>query len=257
MLRSAKHLEGYRIQARDELIGHVSQFYFDDRNWNITDVVVEIGSWLHERAVLLAPMSIIEVDDASKTVHAALTIDQIKRSPDVRSHKPVALRQPHDYHLYLGWPNYLSLEVLDQLSRYRSATATMSELEKSVTATQPAQRDADAHLRSSNVVGRYRIIAVNGEIGHIEDFLIDDRTWTIRYAIADTRNWWHGKTVLLSTNWILWVSWAESTAYVGLTRESIASAPEFNPERPLTRDYETKLYAHHHRTPYWNTAGPV
>lgn len=257
MLRSAKHLEGYRIQARDGIIGRLGQFYFDDRTWGITDVVVEVGTWLHERAVLLAPMSIIEVNDANKTIHVALTMEQIKRSPDVRSHRPVALRQPHDYHLYLGWPNYLSLEVLEELSRDRSEAPRMSELEKTRLASQPIQRDADAHLRSSNVVGRYRIIAVNGEIGHIEDFLIDDQTWTIRYAVADTRNWWHGKTVLLSTNWILWVSWAESTAYVGLTRESIASAPEFNPGQPLTRDYEMKLYAHHQRKPYWKAHTPA
>src|SRR5262245_50538916 len=98
MLRSTKHLEGYRIQTRDGVIGRLSQFYFDDRTWGVTDVVVEIGTWLHERAVLIAPMSIVDVNDVDKRVHVALTSEQIRRSPDVHSHKPVALRQPHDYY---------------------------------------------------------------------------------------------------------------------------------------------------------------
>ena len=48
-------------------------------------------------------------------------------------------------------------------------------------------------------------MAVDGEIGHIEDFIMDDETWTIRYAVADTGNWSSGKKVLLSTEWVLWI----------------------------------------------------
>lgn len=230
MLRSTRSLGDYRIQATDGEVGFLDQFYFDDRNWNISYAVVEIGTWLHNKRILLSPTSITSVDEVSKTIQTELTVEQIKRSSDVHSHTPLALREPHDYYLYFGWPNYLGMG------------------QKGTTAQRP---DPDAHLRSANVVGRYRIIALDGEIGHIDDFLVDDSTWTIRYVVADTRNWWPGKKVLLATDWILWMSWAESNAYVNLTRHRIATAPEYDPRRPLTRDYEIELYAYHHRLPYW------
>jgi hypothetical protein len=63
----------------------------------------------------------------------------------------------------------------------------------------------DPHLRSTHQVTDYHIQAKDGEIGHVEDFIIDDETWAIRYLIVDTRNWWPGK---------------KSTAFTTMDRES-------------------------------------
>ena len=58
--------------------------------------------------------------------------------------------------------------------------------------------DGDPHRRSIAVVTGYHIHASDGQIGHVENFLIDDATWGIRYLVIDTRNWWPGKHVLVS-----------------------------------------------------------
>jgi hypothetical protein len=68
----------------------------------------------------------------------------------------------------------------------------------------------DPHLRSTDNVSGHNIQAKDGEIGHVEDFIIDDETWAIRYLIIDTKNWWPGKKVLVSPLWIDRVSWSES-----------------------------------------------
>ena len=88
-------------------------------------------------------------------------------------------------------------------------------------------------------VSGYHIQAADGEIGHVEDFIIDDETWAIRYLIVDTRNWWPGKKVLVSPQWIERVSWSESKVFVNLSREAIRQSPEYRMESLLTRDYET------------------
>ena len=79
----------------------------------------------------------------------------------------------------------------------------------------------DPHLRSTLEVNRYQIQAADGEIGHVEDFIIDDETWAIRSLIVDTRNWWPGKKVLVSPQWIERVGRSESKVFVKLTRETI------------------------------------
>jgi hypothetical protein len=97
----------------------------------------------------------------------------------------------------------------------------------------------------------YAIHAKDGEIGHIDDFVIDDETWAIRYAIVDTHNWWPGKKVLISPRWIERVSWSESTVFVNLLRETIKLSPEYTEDSLITRDYEAKLHGHYKREAYW------
>jgi hypothetical protein len=91
------------------------------------------------------------------------------------------------------------------------------------------------------VIGYY-IEATDGEIGHVEDFIIDDKSWAIRYIVVDTVNWWPGKKVVVAPQWIKRVSWAESTVYVYLEREWIKNAPEYDPTAIVNRDYEDRLY---------------
>jgi len=93
--------------------------------------------------------------------------------------------------------------------------------------------------------------AAEGEIGHVEDFIIDDETWAIRYLIIDTRNWWPGKKVLVSPQWIERVSWDESKVFVNLTRAAIKQSPEYTEESLLTRDCETGLHRHYNRQGCW------
>jgi hypothetical protein len=115
----------------------------------------------------------------------------------------------------------------------------------------PGEKVWDPHLCSTNDVSGHHIQAEDGDIGHVEDFIIDDETWAIRYLIVDTRNWWPGKQVLVATQWIERVSWSESTVFVNLTRETIKESPEYTEESLLTRDYEIGLHRHYDREGYW------
>ena len=90
----------------------------------------------------------------------------------------------------------------------------------------------------------YPIHATDGEIGHVEDFMVDDEDWAIRFLVADTLNWLPGKKVILSPKWIKRVQWADSSVYFDLTRESVRNSLEYDPSRPISRDYEAFLLDH-------------
>jgi hypothetical protein len=108
----------------------------------------------------------------------------------------------------------------------------------------------DVHLRSANKVTGYHIEAIDGVIGHIEDFIVDEKTWEIRYMVVDTQNWWPGKKVLVPPQWNDRVSWDDSRVYLDLSRETIKNGPEYHPET-LDRKYEETLYDHYKRPKYW------
>ena len=112
-------------------------------------------------------------------------------------------------------------------------------------------QSTDSHLRSTGGVTTYEIQADDGEIGHVDSFILDDETWAIRYLEVATRNWWPGKKVLVSPAWIKEVSWTQSRVCISLSREAIRSAPEYVESEPITREYEDRLYFHYGQPPYW------
>ena len=106
MLRSTKQLHGDKLGATDGEIGHVKDFYFDDQNWAIRYLVVDTGSWLPGRQVLISPHSLGALDSAGKVLSVKLTRKQIEDSPSIDAHKPVSRQWEEEYYRYYGWPFY-------------------------------------------------------------------------------------------------------------------------------------------------------
>ena len=102
-----------------------------------------------------------------------------------------------------------------------------------------SERRDDPHLRSTGQVTSYHIHATDGEIGHVDDFIVDDENWEIRFLVVDTRNWLSGKNVLISTQSITRVEWADSSVHLDLTRESIKNSPEFISSKAVNRNNQS------------------
>jgi len=245
MLNKAKTLTGYKLDCIDGEIGTVKEFYFDDRHWAIRYLVVDTGNWLMGRQVLISPYALIAVSKEKQQIAIDLTKKQIEDSPSLDSDKPVSRQFEEAYYGHYGWPTYWSGSNLWGAYLYIAR-----DPEKRRASTQD-EKAWDPHLRSTHDVTGHHIQAADGEIGHVDDFIIDDETWAIRYLIIDTRNWWPGKKVLISPQWIERVSWSESKVFVNLPRETIKQSPEYTDDSLLTRDYETRLHRHYNRQGYW------
>src|SRR5665648_975407 len=92
---------------------------------------------------------------------------------------------------------------------------------------------------------------IKPEIGKVKEFYFDDYYWAIRYLIIDTKNWWPGKKVLVSPQWIERINWNESKVFINLLRETIKQSPEYTEDTLLTREYEIELYQYYNRQGYW------
>ena len=91
----------------------------------------------------------------------------------------------------------------------------------------------------------YHLRARDGEIGHVEDFLYDDRDWSIRYLVAGTRNWLPGRQVLVAPARIGAIHWEDRAVEVDVAREEIRMAPPYDPGRAMTPEYEAELARYH------------
>ena len=258
MLRPAKEFKHLKLRACDGDIGKAREFYFDDEHWAVRYLVAETGGWLNGRQVLISPYALKPVNEAEQVLPVELTKKQIEDSPLLYSHLPVSRQYEMQYYKYYGWPKYWGGPSMWGYSTFPlhqhggvnwPGGASLNPVES---AAFPIHREevGDPHLRSTQAVTGHHLQAVDGEIGHVEDFIIDDVTWAIRYLVVDTKNWWPGKHVLIAPQWIERVSWEEAKVFVNLEREKIKGAPAYTPAA-LSRDYELKLYRHYGRFSYW------
>jgi len=201
--------------------------------------------------VLISPISVIHADWQAKRLDVALTKKQVENSPDIATDKPVSRQHEFTYFGYYGYEYYWGGPYLWGSSYYPGGYPTPRTASTEDMADQIERESGDSHLRSTGAVTGYHIEASDGEIGHVDGFIVDDEDWAIRYIEVATKNWWPGKKVLVSPAWIERVSWEDSKVYASLSRESIKNAPEFVDFTPITRDYENRLYAHYSRPPYW------
>lgn len=247
MQQHSKDLKGRAIVATDGDIGTAADFYFDDRSWTIRYLVANTGNWFVGKDVTVSPLAIVKVDASSGPIEVNLTRRQVDGSPIIDPDKPVASQRESSYYDYYGYPCYWMGPYL--WGPLHSPKPTDAD-----PATVPAEGaprgPTDGHLRSAATVSGANIEATDGAIGKVEDLIIDDETWEIRYLVVDAHDWLPNKKVLIAPRWIERVSWDDSTVYVNLSRQAIGSGPEYDP-KALNRDYEGKLYNHYDRPKYW------
>lgn len=241
MLRSEKSLHGYSIEATDGKIGTIHEFFFEDKSWYVRYLVVDTGNLLPGRKVLLFPVTLAKADWNRQAIPVGLSKARIENSPSTDFDKPVSAQHELELHKYYNWAPYWPVAG----EPYGTAVPPV-HLPESEREIKPGAK-GDPHLRSCREVKGYHIQAIDGEIGHVEDFIIDDQEWKIRYFVIDTRNWLPGQKVLISPQWIDDINWAEGTVSINLSCGDVKASPKYDPETPINREYELQLYDYYGR----------
>ena len=192
----------------------------------------------------------VKFDWSAARFHLALTMDKIKNSPSVDVDKPVSRQHERDYYGYYGWPYYWGAEGMWGMGAYPNTLAAGALYNPSA---EYYEEPGDIHLRSAQEVRGYHIQGSDESIGHVDDFIVDDQTWAIRYLVIDTSNWWVGKKVLVAPPWVTSVSWEQRNVYVAMSRQAIKDSPEWNAYAAVNREYETRLYDYYGRPAYWES----
>jgi hypothetical protein len=263
MLRSANAILGHHLHATDGDIGKVHDLYFDDATWTVRYLAVDTGTWLPGRRVLISPASASQPDWTNKTVPVSLSKQAIKDSPPAWTHEPVSVQHEREMAHYFGWTPYWT--TLDGTwgggVGLPITPGEAGELAKTgdVTETKPEETTPEEHegpsLRSVREVTGYHLRATDGDVGHVEDFLVElgeaGEQWVLRYLVVDTHRWLPGRKVLLALAWIRDVDWYEKHVVAGLDVETIKNAPAYDPGETVSRDYEIRLHDYYGRPAYW------
>jgi hypothetical protein len=254
-MNSVSRLNGSTIAATDGEIGHVTEVYFDDGSWVIRYLVVDTGTWLSGREVLISPYAVKQPIEG-KSIAVSLTREQVEHSPNIDTHQPVSRRHEREYLDYYAYPAYWGGDSLWAMNAMPLMPAALDAPLETQAERERIEKDVppeDVRLRSSANVKGYDIQALDESIGHVQDFVFDDTSWAIRYLVIDTRNWWPGgKKVLVGTHWIDGINWADKTVQVKLTREQVKNSPTYDEGDLVDREYEQRLHTAHERKGYWD-----
>ncbi len=252
MLQVISPLKGFAIEASDGRIGTVVDFLFDDASWKVRWLVIDCGIWLTGRKVLIHPSAISREDLERRQFVVALTKAQVEDSPELAEDQPISMQMENQLYTYYGWdtlwgganlgaipgamasplmaPPYLGLGQTDEAEAGDDG---------------PTLRGADPHLRSVDEVTGYGVHAVDGEIGHIENLMIDDANWSVHYFVVDTRNWWFGKRVLISPLAVKAIDWSDRHVELNVSRELVKAGPPWDPLVAFNDEYAKRLHRHY------------
>jgi hypothetical protein len=231
---------GCDVKASNEFVGKVKDFYFDDHAWNVCYVVVDVGTWLKGRKVLVSPGEVSSIPNGQDTsLRLRLSADDVRKCPGIESDLPVSLQK----------------ERID-LKSYPIMAPPWPLLGVPVRPVFPVRggegeetcggRKGDPFLRSVREVINYRLLSSDEKrFGHVSDFIVNTDGWIIRYLVVDTRYWLPGKQVLIAPLWLGRIDWTNALVYVRLPFEDVKNSPSFDPDSPMSDEYEKGLLEHY------------
>lgn len=223
MLIKAKDLTGFRLHAVDGEIGKVEDLFFDDETYAIHYLVADTDSWRVVKHVLIAQCSLGAIDFSKREIATNLTKLQIEMSPSKENDKPV------------------SRQYMEKLAGHYGWTESMTRVRAGI----------DPHLRSVRDLVGNKVYATDGVVGYVDDFIVDDDGWAIRYIVVDSTFWLSGSKVLVIPEFFGHFNEFDKKIFVSKTREAIRKAPEFKEHNRLNREYEVKLHQHYDCKGYW------
>lgn len=230
MLWNSSAINGSALAASDGKIGTISDFLFDDTNWLVRWLVVDTGNWLSGRKVLLPSSALAHLDAGKKECSIKLTMQQIKDCPDIDTERPVSRQMETSVYDHYGYNPY-SISGYGYFGGFgfQGAMPVSQGSGGREEEIAEAQRNCDdVHLRSVAAVTGYHIHASDGEIGHVEDFIIDDADWSIRYLVVDTKNWWPGKRVVISPRSVLGIGSPDRLVNINVDRQRVKGGQPYD-----------------------------
>ena len=228
MLHRAKKICGATLRATDGTIGTVEDFYFEDGQWAVRYLLVDTGKWLSGRRVLISPMSVNGPWNMAE-VPVSLTKKQVMDSPELDWQSPLTRDDESRLLNYYGYPSYWGATngIWGPFENPAELIEAPAQTHSPVL-HEAASVDPDAEqLRSTSQSTGYHIQAIDGEVGHVDDFLIGERSWRIRYLLVDTSNWIGGKSVVVASSALEGIDRSTGHLRVGVTKEGVRNSPKF------------------------------
>lgn len=247
MLVSSRAIVGSAVDANDERLGKVRDLYFLPADWTVRFVLLETDHWFSGRTVCVPTEVFDQVVWTERNAQVAVDREQIER---VSQHDVGKAEDDIDLARSGSWSSYWSADdptggtndIGGGASADASSPSAQRTHEQSTSGTRLAspasvhpltsvdQPASQRELRLLKTLWNFHVETIDGSVGHIDDFLIDDQSWEIRYIVVETRNWMPGRRVLVGREAAESISWPQQRIRLRQTSQAVRESPSYEPE---------------------------
>ena len=230
-------------------IGTICGFVVDKRSWNVSHIVVQIGKGLEDQNVLISQLAFGKPLLSDKVFPVSLTKGRsgIQSSDDFTDLS--ACSYVTKLEVCLGPPNGWALVRPMPLPAFPMPMVSSFYVMENASSTQ-GEQNCDVRPQSCRDLIGSSVQATDGRVGVVDDLIVDDDCWLVRYVVLDTGRWFPGRKVILSTSWLKHASEDDPTLLMDLTSEAVKDGPTYDPGVPINRELESGIFAHYDRRPY-------
>lgn len=246
MLHSARNLEGFTVAASDGTLGKIEDVLVDDERWAIRYFAVQASGLPDQRRVLISPLSIRDIDWPNMTIRLKTSREQIARSPQIDTSRPVTREHEHALHRFYDFSPYWSGPELWGYSIVAPILESRSYTDHVIN---KVRDDAQSHLCSGKSLLEMHVQATDGEVGKLQNSLFEDRDWGVRYLVVSAASWMRDCDVLIAPQRIERANWDERILYVAASRRELEVSEEYDSLSPPEEKDRGELYRHHVTVP--------
>lgn len=239
MRRSLKELLGYSIKATDGHHGDINDFLFDGNNWIINYIHADLGTIFKDKKVIIPRMFWKNPSWINQNFEVSLSIKDIENGPLIDEYLPVSKQYEKELLKHFD----LQSHIMRFQSQSVLQTAGNIHLENAFTKSVSEDYENKGSLRSFREVCNYSIRTKDGFKGKLNDLIIDDSNWEVKYIIIDLNGsipW--SRKVLINVNWIERISYPKKSIKINLNSDSLLNSKDFNPNELVNTKKVTKRF---------------
>jgi len=232
MLRTLSKLIRFSVHATDIDIGSVKDFYFDDQSWKVRYILIGFGDWLHEKDLLISTVAVGRT--GLEAIDTPLSSEQLKNCPSIEIEKGITRKFEELLHEYFSWPFYWE-------EKFIPGSSICSEVSVG------GQCGKKVYLWSFIEVKGYSLNTSDGEAGYIQECIVDDDGWKVRFFVINLRSIFSAKRVLIPPSCIKRISRSVSAFESCISKDKLERAPEYKTTDDITADFERMLLLHYNK----------
>ncbi|PSL50806.1 PRC-barrel domain protein [Salsuginibacillus halophilus] len=252
MLFEAKKLRNFGVITSDGELGKIDDVYMDEDQWVIRYLVVNRKPLLPGGKVLVSPIAVERMDINGQTIHLNVTKEELEEAPGKEEAEPITRKKELELHHHFGYGYYWPAQGMWGSFPYPHQLRVEAPHHQR---PQELPNEEEIKVRSLKEMtgdwSGYDVEGSDGDIGTIDDVIVEDDTWNIRYISVDTGRLFSTGHAVLSSSWILHTEDEEKKVRVKMARHEVQAAPEYVPGQPLDREFEERLFDHYDQEKYW------
>jgi hypothetical protein len=244
MLSLLRNLTGGKVLVGNQTIGAVGDLFFDNRDWTVRFILLRVGSWFRQKSILITPDQINSIEWMKTGAFITVNQDVIEKNPRIDQDRFALYQWPY----YWTGAGVLGIASTSDISKWGITPDSKFKL---IPKRSSLEKRKAINIQSVNGTLDYHIKTRDTDVGYLEDFIVSDEDWKIRYLVVDTQLLLPERLILLSSEWVQSISWDHLIVHFDIPEEQLINSPVYSPKSNITREYEERLWSHFQKPGYW------